>query len=155
MRSDGPLLRSATDQDLSSLQRLEDECFGDRRFRNEHLEWILRTERALTLIEDGDGRLRGALMLLFDGKVCRVLSVAVSREARRRRLGTELMLAAEAAARERGCTMIRLEVSTDNVAAIELYRRLEYRVDGVLPGYYSWGADALAMHKEIAEGETP
>jgi ribosomal protein S18 acetylase RimI-like enzyme len=38
-------------------------------------------------------------------------------------------------------------VGTRNFGAIELYRRLGYRTDGVLYGYYSWGEDAYSMSK--------
>ncbi|TLZ91183.1 MAG: GNAT family N-acetyltransferase, partial [Methanobacteriota archaeon] len=80
-----------------------------------------------------------AMMLLFEGHVCRVLSVAVAPKARRHGIGTRMMQAAEAVCRERGLSTIRLEVSTKNLVAIEFYRRLGYRTDGVLYGYYSWG----------------
>jgi len=89
------------------------------------------------------------MMLLFEGHVCRVLSVAVAPKARRHGIGTRMMQAAEAVCRERGLSTIRLEVSTKNLVAIEFYRRLGYRTDGVLYGYYSWGEDAYSMHKPI------
>jgi len=60
-----------------------------------------------------------------------------------------MMQAAEAVCHERGLSTIRLEVSTKNLVAIEFYRRLGYRTDGVLYGYYSWGEDAYSMHKPI------
>ncbi len=60
-----------------------------------------------------------------------------------------MMQAAEAVCRERGLLTIRLEVSTKNLVAIEFYRRLGYRTDGVLYSYYSWGEDAYSMHKPI------
>ena len=81
--------------------------------------------------------------------MCRVLSVAVAPKARRHGIGTQMMQAAEAVCRERGLSAIRLEVSTKNLVAIEFYRRLGYRTDGVLYGYYSWGEDAYSMHKAI------
>jgi len=89
------------------------------------------------------------MMLLFEGHVCRVLSVAVAPKARRHGIGTRMMQAAEAVCRERGMSTIRLEVSTKNLVAMEFYRRLGYRTDGVLYGYYSWGEDAYSMHKAI------
>lgn len=131
------------------LYHLERTCFGERHFRREHLDWILRNPRAVTLIEDGGTVMLGALMLLFEGSVCRVLSVAVVPDARRRGLGSRLMRAAEEASGERRCTVVRLEVSTENPGAVEFYRRLGYEVDGILPGYYSWGEDAFSMHKIV------
>ena len=59
------------------------------------------------------------------------------------------MDAAERIARERGATVARLEVSTQNAPAIALYRELGYRTEGLLPGYYSWGEDAYSMRKSL------
>ena len=149
MRSDRALLRVTVPDDLDALYRFEILCFREHRFRRDHVDWILRNERAVTLIEDGPGGVTAAMMLLFEGQVCRVLSVAVAPEARRRGKGTHMMQAAETISRERGCSTIRLEVSAKNLGAIEFYRRLGYRTDGVLYGYYSWGEDAYSMRKAV------
>jgi len=143
------LFRVAGPNDLDALYRFEILCFREHRFRRDHVDWILRNERALTLVEDGRKAVTAAMMLLFEGHVCRVLSVAVAPKARRHGIGTRMMQAAEAICRERGLLTIRLEVSTKNLVAIEFYRRLGYRTDGVLYGYYSWGEDAYSMHKPI------
>lgn len=148
------MLRAATSADLEGIYRIEIACFKQRRFRRDHVEWILHNDRALTLVEDGGVDLDGAIMLLFEGQVCRVLSVATMPERRRKGLGTEMMRAAEAQARKRGCAQIRLEVSTRNYGAIEFYRGLGYKTDGVLYGYYSWGEDAYSMvYTPAAAGE--
>lgn len=149
------MLRAATPADLEGIYRIEIACFKQRRFRRDHVDWILRNERALTLVEDGGGPLDGAIMLLFEGAICRVLSVATMPERRRHGLGTEMMRAAEAEARRRGCAQIRLEVSTRNYGAIEFYRGLGYKTDGVLYGYYSWGEDAYSMVSGIPAAPEP
>src|SRR5207247_3534794 len=84
-----------------------------------------------------------------EGPAYRGLLAARAPRARRHGIGTRMMQAAEAVCRERGLSTIRLEVSTKNLVAIEFYRRLGYRTDGVLYGYYSWGEDAYSMHKPI------
>lgn len=144
------LLRTASPTDLEGIYRIEIACFKDHRFRRDHVDWILRNERARVLVEEDGGQLAGAIMLLFEGQLCRVLSVATMPDHRRRGLGTEMMRAAEGEARDRGCTQLRLEVSTRNYGAIEFYRGLGYRTDGVLYGYYSWGEDAYGMAKPLA-----
>ncbi|HLE54863.1 MAG TPA: N-acetyltransferase [Thermoplasmata archaeon] len=141
----------ATQEDLDALYEVELACFQEHRFRKDHLGWILTNEKALTLVEETkEGKLLGALMLLFEGAACRVLSVAVVPEARRRGIGTKMMQATEDAARERGSSVVRLEVSTQNLGAVEFYRGLGYRTDGVLYGYYSWGEDAYSMTRYVA-----
>ena len=146
------MLRSATPEDLESIYRIEVACFKERRFRKDHVDWILRNDRAVTLVEESNGgRLDGAIMLLFEGQFCRVLSVATMPEHRRRGLGTEMMRAAEGEARKRSCARVRLEVSTRNYSAIEFYRGLGYKTDGVLYGYYSWGEDAYSMVRPLTD----
>jgi ribosomal-protein-alanine N-acetyltransferase len=143
------LLRPASPSDLEGVYRIEITCFKERRFRRDHVDWILRNERGLTLVEDDGHGLDGAIMLLFEGQVCRVLSVATMPESRRRGLGREMMQTAERVGRGRGCAQVHLEVSTQNYEAIEFYRHLGYRTDGVLYGYYSWGEDAYSMTKSL------
>jgi len=151
MRSDCPLLRAAGPDDLDALYQFELLCFQEHHFRRDHVAWILDNDRALTLLENEPHGVTAAMMLLFEGRTCRVLSVAVAPEARRRGTGTRMMGLAEGICRERRIPIIRLEVSTRNFAAIELYRRLGYRTDGVLYGYYSWGEDAYSMRKDLPE----
>ncbi len=144
------MLRPASPRDLDAIYRVEIACFKEHRFRRDHVDWILRNERARVLLEEGGGELAGVIMLLFEGQVCRVLSIATMPGYRRRGLGTEMMQVAEQEARREGCTQVRLEVSTRNYGAIEFYRGLGYRTDGVLYGYYSWGEDAYGMVKPLA-----
>ena len=148
------MLRIAQPSDLEAVYRIEIACFKEHRFRRDHVDWILRNDRAVTFVEDGEGdRLDGAIMLLFEGPFCRVLSIATMPDRRRQGLGMRMMEAAEAEARKRGCTRVRLEVSTQNYGAIEFYRGLGYKTDGVLYGYYSWGEDAYSMIRSL--GDTP
>lgn len=142
-------MRAAGPDDLDSLYRFEILCFQEHRFREEHVDWILRNPRALTLLEEGPDGVVAAMMLLMEGRVCRVLSIAVAPQTRRRGTGTQLMQAAETVCRDQRISSIRLEVSTKNLGAIEFYRHLGYRTDGVLYGYYSWGEDAYSMHKAV------
>ena len=148
------MFRTAGPLDVDALYRFEILCFQQHRFHRDHVEWILRNGRAVTFLEDGPDGLRAAMMLLFERHSCRVLSVAVAPDARRQGIGTRLMQASEALCREKGVDSIRLEVSTNNLGAIEFYRRLGYRTDGVLYGYYSWGEDAYSMHKALVSTPT-
>jgi len=130
---------------------LERACFGDRQFGRDSVLWILDNPDAATVVEDRGG-IVGSLMVAFDREACRVLSVAVLPGWRRRGLGRALMRAADELARGRGSPEIRLEVGVMNAGAIEFYKRLGYKIDGVLPAYYSDREDAYTMHRPISEG---
>jgi len=142
------VLRRATTNDVEELYLIETICFKERRFQREHILWILHNPNAVTFI-DREDRTRGTMMLLKEGAVCRVLSLAVHPAFRLQGLGRKFMAVAEDWAREGKATAIKLEVSTKNTGAIEFYKKLGYENAGLLSHYYSWGEDAYSMSKAL------
>jgi GNAT superfamily N-acetyltransferase len=71
-----------------------------------------------------------------------VAKMLVHRRARRHGLGTALMQAAEAAAREAGKTLLVLDTVTGGDAA-RLYARLGWQRCGEIPGYALWPRGGL------------
>jgi len=84
-----------------------------------------------------------------------VLTLGVSRKARRRGLARMLMGAALQAGRDAGATAAFLEVAVENLAAVALYESLGFERAGLRRGYYDRGAagreDALVMRLDLAE----
>ena len=76
-------------------------------------------------------------------------SIAV--DPRCRQLGIGRMLAERLIARfaETGLRNCFLQVRTTNAKAIDLYRRLGFRIVGTVEGYYEDGADAFVMEKAL------
>ncbi len=142
------MLRRATRRDLDALFAVETVCFGDRRYTRETIAWILDDVRAATIVDDRDG-IVGSIMVQVERDASRVISVAVLPDWRRQGIGRSLMTAAEEFARGRGAGTIRLEVGVDNAPAVEFYKTLGYRIDGVLPAYYRDGGDGYAMAKRL------
>lgn len=142
------VIRAADVHDLEALYELEGLCFAERRFRKEHLLYILRNPRAATYVYE-NGRVIGSLMLQDEESLLRVLSIGVHPSHRRRGIGRELMAVAEDVARSVDIPELRLEVNAKNPGAIAFYNALGYRTVGALPRYYSWGDDALAMAKPV------
>ena len=143
------MIRAADAHDLDGLYELEELCFAERKFRKEHLLWILKNPRASTFVYENGGVV-GAVMLLSEGARIRVLSIGVHPRHRRRGIGRDLMTTTELEARRLRADEVRLEVNTNNAGAIAFYRTLDYEVLERLPAYYSWGDDAFAMVKSIA-----
>ncbi len=71
-----------------------------------------------------------------------VAKMQVHRRARRRGLGTALMQAAEATAREAGKTLLVLDTVTGSDAE-RLYEHLGWQRCGVIPGYALWPRGGL------------
>ncbi len=96
------------------------------------------------------GRLVGYAGLLTVADQADVQTIAVAPPARGLGIGRALLAALVAAARQRGVRRVHLEVRADNDAAISLYRRAGFRVDGRRGDYYGPGQAATLMSLEVS-----
>jgi len=82
-----------------------------------------------------------------------VHTVGVDPARRREGIGRALLTRAAAAARARGAARLYLEVARDNEGAIALYEAMGFGREGVRPGYYPGGVDALVMALHLTRGD--
>jgi len=158
-----PTVRRAEARDLDGLVRLEQRCFElDRLSRRSLRHFLGRGHAALLVVEragaaaaagpgTGAGELAAYALVAFrrGSRVARLYSIAVDPAERRRGLGRLLLEAAEAAAVAAGASELRLEVRTDNRAAIAAYEAAGYRPIGRYADYYEDHADALRLSKGL------
>lgn len=78
-----------------------------------------------------------------------LLRLAVAPTRRRQGVATALVEQGLARLRELGCTSTFLEVREDNLAAIALYGRCGWQVDGRRRRYYPDGTDALLFRRGL------
>jgi ribosomal-protein-alanine N-acetyltransferase len=78
-----------------------------------------------------------------------VVTLAVQPDLRRQGLASALLRAAMHAARDRGATVMFLEVAIDNHAARSLYSRAGFNEVGHRRRYYPDGGDALVMRADL------
>jgi [ribosomal protein S18]-alanine N-acetyltransferase len=91
------------------------------------------------------------LMFIPGGTQADVLTIAVAQEYWGRGIGSALLGALIAAAVERGCAEVFLEVREDNPRARGLYLRRGFEEIGVRRGYYQpSGVDAIVMRKDLS-----
>jgi len=83
------------------------------------------------------------------GKTGHIITIDVRSGARRHRVGSALLEAAEVRLLSAQCQMVRLETAVDNAAAISFYKRRGYNVIQTIPHYYSSGVDALMLEKDL------
>ncbi|GGA30985.1 GNAT family N-acetyltransferase [Dyella nitratireducens] len=147
-------VRRAELSDLDDLVSLEQATFDSDRISRAQFRRHLDSDSARVLIASANHRrFLGTAMVFFrkGSRVARLYSIASLPEARGKGVGTALIEAAEAAARQRRCQSLRLEVRTDNDSAIRLYERLGYdRVGPVKRGFYQDGSDAFVYEKALA-----
>lgn len=146
-------VRRAELSDLDDLVALEQATFDSDQISRAQFRRHLDSDSARVLVASANRRrFLGTAMVFFrkGSRVARLYSIASLPEARGKGVGTALIDAAEAAARQRRCQSLRLEVRTDNDSAIRLYERLGYsRVGPVKKSFYEDGSDAFVFEKML------
>ncbi len=147
------VFRPASQADLAALLQLESQCFSHDRLSARSFQWMLSRAHASLMVAEAHEQLQGYALLLFHRgtSLARLYSLAIAPSARGQGLGAQLLAVAEAQALEHDCAYLRLEVRTDNRAAIALYERSGYRQFAVLSDYYEDHGTALRLEKRIAQ----
>ena len=136
-------LREMTPRDIAAVAMLERVIYPQ--------PWSVRTfydelaggnRRYVVAVDDGEVIGYGGL-LIVEGDA-HITTIAVHPEARRRRLGTRLMLELVGRALSAGSRHLTLEVRVSNDAARSLYQRFGFAPVGLRKNYYR-DEDALVM----------
>jgi ribosomal protein S18 acetylase RimI-like enzyme len=144
-------IREGTIDDLDELMRLEQVAFAVDGFHRKQLRYLLTRANASVFVAEEAGGVRGSAIMLWRKrvKVGRLYSIATDPTAQGRGVGRLLLQACEAAAVQRECHDVSLEVRVSNLAAITFYERHGYRIVEELTGFYEDGTDALRMRKHL------
>jgi len=153
-RSPKAAIRRAAVADIPALVALENRTFSGDWLSARSFRHLILSGHAATLVEEWQGEIRGYAVVFFRraSGAARLYSFAVAPEHRGQGLAAALLAAAERAAREHGCSTMRLEVRQDNPRAQALYHKAGYSTFGSYAAYYDDGADAVRMEKRL-DGE--
>jgi ribosomal-protein-alanine N-acetyltransferase len=80
---------------------------------------------------------------------CHILNIAVHPEFRRRGVGHFLLTSTIAEAMSKQASCVTLEVRRANLAARQLYRKLEFEERRLRKHYYGPGEDAIVMELQL------
>jgi len=148
----GPRVRRAAASDLDELVALEQRSFSSDRLSRAQYRRHRDSNSALVLGASANHHLFLGGAVLFSRKrntVARLYSLATAPEARGQGVGAALLAAVADAAQRRGSRALKLEVRTDNAAAIRLYERHGFRRIGRYARYYEDGADAWRYEQTL------
>lgn len=143
--------RPAIASDVDALAVLERELFESDRISRVSFRRLIRRRSAAVILAHAGTSLAGYCLLLFRERtsVARLYSLAVGKSFGGIGLGLALLEQAEAAAAQRGCRELRLEVRRDNSKARALYEKAGYTLFGQRDSYYSDGETALRFRKPL------
>lgn len=153
------IIRPARQQDLIHLLEIENSCFTtDILSRRSFQRFIQPGPHDLLIAEIRQGKTAlpvGYVLVLYrtGTSLARLYSLAVTPAYRGFKIAQQLVTAAEQSGRERHCAFMRLEVATNNEAAINLYKKFDYHAIATIEKYYDDGSDALRMEKRIYTGK--
>lgn len=147
------LVKTAEIADLRALEKIERECFISEAFSREQITTILQNPDSISFAAEKNGETVGfilGLLKAYHGKRAgHVYTLDVVKKARRKRIGQSLLEKFEDIAFQKGAELSYLEVRTDNIPALELYRNVGYREKETLPSFYGKGKDGIRLTKNL------
>lgn len=128
----------AEEADVKDISAIEKACVPmPWSYESIYDDVVEKTITAYFVAKNAEGFMAGFGGMFFVAGEAQVTSVAVLPEERRKGLGEQLLAEMVRHAKESGCTGITLEVRVSNTAAIRLYQKLGFIVEGTRSGYYS------------------
>jgi len=157
-------LRDYRPGDFDSLWKIDQQCFvAGISYSRPELKFYMARPGAFTLVAESHPSAKtispvsgpsdpipGFIVAECSRRrVGHIITIDVLPDARRHRLGSQLLLAAEARIRDQGCNSINLEAAVDNRGALAFYKRHHYFITKTLPRYYSNGVNAFVLTKNL------
>lgn len=157
-------LREFRNEDFSTLLHIDQSCFAPGiAYTSAELKTYIFRRNSFTFVaetcdnHDGsrpaaqsDGnRVLGFIVAERNRALGHIITIDVLAEARRHRIGSVLLSAAESQLGTWKCSKVQLETAVDNIAALTFYKRHGYSVIKTVPRYYSNGVDALLLEKDL------
>ena len=156
-------VRDNRSQDFDELWSIDQSCFapGISYTRYELLTYM-RRPGAFTLVAESSeyGDIPQPVIVGFVvAEISRrgighIITIDVRERARRFRVGSALLKAAEDRLRNSNSHAVCLEAAVDNTSALRFYKRHGYTVTRVIRHYYSNGVDALLLEKNLLSVKT-
>jgi len=152
-------IRNYSDGDFDTLLAIDQSCFAPEiAYSAFELKTYINRKGSFTFVAESselsEGKSGGTSIIGFIvGEQSRgtghIITIDVRTEARRHRVGSELLKLAEKQLRLWKSNAVRLETAVDNISALSFYNRHGYHVIKTIPRYYSNGLDALLLEKDL------
>ena len=141
--------RKMTIDDADAVAALDLKSFGDAdSWSAEYFFYAAKNEHAEFLVVEADGKIVACAGADIFTDAAEVVSFAVDPDKRRQGIGTKLLAALIEAVKNRGASLLILEVRPSNKIAIKLYEKFGFQIVDREENYY-FDEDARIMAREI------
>ena len=141
------ILREMMPEDLEQVMEIEERLFSHPWTREGFFTFLMKSN-AMFLVVEEKGQILGycvCLLVLDEGDIT---NVAVKKERQEEGIGSFMIDGLIRFCRERGVTLLHLEVRKGNQKAIRLYERNGFKMDGYRKNYYTDPSeDAVLMSR--------
>lgn len=136
-------------EEAAAVAEMEHQIFPDAWSERGILD-TLKNEQTVCLTAEKAGRLLGYMFAYTAADEADVARIAVVKESRKQKVGSELMKAFKQIGKVRGIRRVLLDVRRSNNTARTFYVKQGFAEDGVRPGFYeNPEEDAILMSCEI------
>jgi len=146
--------REAKFDDLETLYRIELECFDHEAFTKNQLAYFLKTPKFVSIIAEVNDDIAGFIIgstEYYESKIFgHIYSLDVLKRYRNKGVASKLLDDAEKIFVKSGVKMCYLEVRTDNVPALSLYKKCGYTIVETLKNYYKIGVNGFRLKKDLS-----
>ncbi|MBD1396388.1 GNAT family N-acetyltransferase [Pontibacter sp. JH31] len=144
-------IRKAELSDLRPIKKIDQLLFGADSYPLFVLRQFYDISGDYLLVAETEGVAVGYILAHFDQLKSRgwLLSLGVLPTHRGRRIGEKLMAASLAQMESQGVTTLYLTVHPDNAAGINIYNRLGFGVQEIIPDYYLDNSPRLLMSRQV------
>jgi ribosomal-protein-alanine N-acetyltransferase len=141
--------RQISPADISELHELDALCFSpEKAFTEGYFGILFQFDKAFGWCLQQEEQISAFILYTAKQNNANIATIDVHPEARRQGLGKKLMIMTEDILRDEDFRSISLQVEHDNMAAIQLYKKMNFDSVKILPGFYS-GSDGIQMKKNL------
>jgi ribosomal-protein-alanine N-acetyltransferase len=138
------MIRTVKPEDLKNVYLIERLSF-ERPYPSSYLETLAYLSPETFLVVSLNGHIVGYSASVLRGSEGHIISIAVHPNYRGIGIGERLLRENVKQLKDLGAKRVILEVKVDNIQALNLYRKLGFKIVKTLKNYYWDGADAYRM----------
>ncbi len=142
-------IENLTKEDVESVIEINNNSFTTDAWNKEGFYREFSLEYSRKWVLKVDEKVVGYIVVWVQKPEAFIMTFAIDKNYRGKGLGERLIRFCEEKLKEEGVSLLELDVRKSNLAAINLYKKLGFRIERERPKFYSDGEDAFVMQKEL------